>query len=96
MRLHDQSSGTFLVRLSTTFAEYPFTISLIKKQHKRIKRVVSKSDGSIRFSIMLNDQKTMRTYDTVTALIEGVAKDLNLKKPCPQPDTEDGAASYLY
>lgn len=88
-RLNDQPSGAFLVRLSTTYAEYPFTISMTKKQHKRIKRSI-KPDGSIKFSVVMryfavlfssvrltrlcSDQKTIKSFDSLTALIAGVSK----------------------
>lgn len=35
-RLLHRPEGTFLVRLSTTTPEYPFTISMINSQHRRI------------------------------------------------------------
>lgn len=92
-RLSNKQSGTFLVRLSTTYPEYPFTISMIKKQHKRIRRSV-RTDGTVKFTITSADNKSVHNYSTLSALINGVAKEFNLKYPCAIEDPLDGS-SYL-
>lgn len=39
-RLAGHSVGTFLVRLSRTYPEYPFTLSLTNQRHLRIRKEV--------------------------------------------------------
>jgi len=79
-RLDFRKVGTFLVRLSTTMPQYPYTISMIKKVHKRIKRT-QKADGTVQFSIATN-KKGVKTFDSLITLIQGCSKDLHLKIAC--------------
>lgn len=92
-RLSNKPAGTYLLRLSTTYPEYPFTISMIKKQHKRIRRSL-RADGTVKFSITSADQKSVHSFGSLSALIAGVAKEFNLKTACPVDDELDGSA-YL-
>lgn len=82
--LQDKPAGTYLVRLSTTYAQYPFTLSLSGKQHKRIKKEVVQ--GQIVFSIVLPDKKTVRRASSLIELLDAVAKPFNLLTPCPKDE----------
>jgi len=88
--LRKQPLGTFLVRLSTTRADCPFTISKVAKsrdKHLRVRRIV-KPDGSVHYTVYSN-VKNSKTYESITALIEGVANELELKYPCPNEEEFD-------
>lgn len=90
-RLNKKEKGTFLLRLSTTFPEYPFTLSMINQQHKRIKK--KEENGVTTFSIAL-DGKIIKSFGSVSELIAGVTDDLHLIIPCPQNDEDNPYGFY--
>jgi hypothetical protein len=83
--LKGKEPGTFLVRLSTTYAHCPFTLSIAERQHKRIQKVQN-SDGTATFSILLPDKKTVKNFPSLVALIDGVSKIFKLTTPCPKEE----------
>jgi hypothetical protein len=84
--LKGKEPGTYLVRLSTTYSNCPFTLSIAERQHRRIHKVQN-PDGSATFSITLPDKKTVKSFSSLIALIEGVAKAFKLTTPCPKEES---------
>jgi serine/threonine protein kinase len=91
--LKGKEPGTFLVRLSTTYASCPFTLSIAEHQHKRIQKVLN-PDGTATFSIVLADKKTVKNFPSLIALIEGVSKIFKLTTPCPKEEEADTSNPY--
>ncbi len=72
--------GTFLVRLSTTHPEYPFTISKVGSdktfQHKRVKHLNDRT-----FSVPVRGGGT-KEFKNMQELVK--CDDLGLKSTCPK------------
>mmetsp|Transcript_26030 Transcript_26030/g.28955 ORF Transcript_26030/g.28955 Transcript_26030/m.28955 type:complete len:507 (-) Transcript_26030:154-1674(-) len=89
LRLNFRKSGSFLVRLSSTLPQYPFTISIAgshAKSHKRVKKTV-KSDGSFQFTVGV--KKGVKTFPSIVTLVKQCEKDLKLKHCCPKDIVEN-------
>jgi hypothetical protein len=77
-RLMHRVSGTFLIRLSTTTPDYPFTISMVGNQHRRILH----KPGTLEYSL----KGSTHLYNSLVALVEN-SLDMNLvdlRFPCPK------------
>jgi len=77
-RLANRAEGTFLVRLSITDPEYPYTISMINNQHRRIKH---KPGGDYSFKGVTD------RYSTIIEMLENCRDKIlanSLKIACPK------------
>eukprot|EP01119_Soliformovum_irregulare_P025619 TRINITY_DN9544_c0_g1_i1.p1 TRINITY_DN9544_c0_g1~~TRINITY_DN9544_c0_g1_i1.p1 ORF type:complete len:519 (+),score=101.73 TRINITY_DN9544_c0_g1_i1:3-1559(+) len=97
-RLYNRPVGTYLIRLSTTHKERPFTISKIgsdrQYQHKRVTSLPN-GDG---FSVPVRNGG-FKTFKSIQELVE--SPELGLTIPCPQhvkpgayTDDEDLYSNY--
>jgi len=76
--------GTYLVRLSKTHKEHPFTLSMYaygKAQHYRIKKMQAQ-DGKNYFTISGHTG-----HQTLIELVESLIDPLQLKHPCKNKDS---------
>jgi len=91
-RLHFQPPGSFLIRLSSTKPDYPFTLSL-KQRHLRIKRTLNQENFPS-FFLPIVDPITGKiqdiAYPTLPDLVKGVRKALELTVGCPKVPASDG------
>jgi len=91
-RLHFQPTGSFLIRMSKTKADYPFTLSL-KQRHLRIKKTMSPT-GTPLFYLPILDPITGKTqdvaYKSLRDLVHGVWHVLGLTVGCPKMPAPDG------
>lgn len=102
--LSGKSKGTFLVRLSRTVPDNPFTLSVQGPFHYRIKRhfgiphyflsfqIVHWQDGDV--SILARDpvsgEKTEQMFSSLPLLIEGIRETLRLTVACSKQEVFDG------
>jgi len=87
-RLVTQQNGAFLVRLSKTLAEFPFTLSLNlggQQRHLRIKKDKDFMSGADVFLVAGHEN----AYFSLIELIEGIGDSIGLKVPCSKKPAED-------
>lgn len=91
-RLHFQPAGSFLIRMSRTKANYPFTLSL-KQRHLRIKKTLNAQSYPL-FFLPILDPITGKTqsvaYPSLRDLVYGVWNVLGLTVGCPKMPAPDG------
>jgi len=72
-RLQGRPAGTFLVRISSTTPEFPYTISMINNQHRRIQHTVG---GDFSFKGIPS------RYSSLIQLVDQCAESMELTIPC--------------
>lgn len=91
-RLQSESEGAFLVRLSRTVIDCPFTLSIAHGRHIRITR--EDHEGRLTYALVAQRESPAKTrYSSLSMLVEGVKKELRLTAPCPKHAPPVG--SYL-
>jgi len=83
-RLSTTPQGTFLVRLSTTMPEFPFTLSLPQQRHVRLRK--ERGQNGIPVFTVSN---VTTTWPDLLSMIEGIRVPLGLVKPCPKTPAKD-------
>jgi len=87
-RLSFQGNRSFLVRLSKTLAEYPFTLSMNVDGQQRHLRIKKDKDFITEGDVFLVVGHENAYYNLIE-LIEGISPILGLKSPCPKKPAED-------
>jgi len=87
-RLSLQGNRSFLVRLSKTLAEFPYTLSLNIDGQQRHLRIKKDKDFLTEDSVFLVVGHENAYYNLIE-LIEGISKIIGLKTPCPKKPAED-------
>eukprot|EP01116_Phalansterium_solitarium_P021849 TRINITY_DN697_c0_g2_i2.p1 TRINITY_DN697_c0_g2~~TRINITY_DN697_c0_g2_i2.p1 ORF type:complete len:514 (-),score=132.79 TRINITY_DN697_c0_g2_i2:155-1696(-) len=89
-RLKGRPEGTFLVRCSATDPEFPFTLSTINSQHRRVRH---RPGGEYSF------KATSKQFKTLVELIEKCDDPIiaaQLKEPCPTDYATPASWGYTY
>eukprot|EP01119_Soliformovum_irregulare_P015226 TRINITY_DN4258_c0_g1_i1.p1 TRINITY_DN4258_c0_g1~~TRINITY_DN4258_c0_g1_i1.p1 ORF type:complete len:650 (+),score=190.66 TRINITY_DN4258_c0_g1_i1:37-1986(+) len=88
-RLQQRCAGTFLVRLSSTDPQYPFTISMIGNQHRRVSHT---HGGNSSF------KGSTRQYASVVDLVQNCSDQAlaaSMQFACPKSIIDPATSGYL-
>jgi len=83
-RLQNKRDGVFLVRLSITLREYPYTLSLSQQRHFRIRKTKGPT-GKPQLTMTNHDG----VYERLVDLILGVTPILHLTEACPNKPADN-------